>query len=154
MAIPARHLRPTLRVRAHAGKLHWAGVVAGGAVGGGEGRHTRAGGAEAWGPREPLPEADGVAGIFLLNGTTRLGFITPISDPFCGGCERLRLGPDGRLKICLFDQGGIDLRKALREEKAGPLEIEVLLKTALKTKMTWERGKLGSLSSHMFRIGG
>ena len=119
-----------------------------------KGDEIRARVVEEFGPLEPLPEADGVAGIFLLNGTTRLGFITPISDPFCGGCERLRLGPDGRLKICLFDQGGIDLRKALREEKAGPLEIEVLLKTALKTKMTWERGKLGSLSSHMFRIGG
>ncbi len=90
----------------------------------------------------------------MLGGRTRVGFITPVSDPFCRGCERLRLGPDGRLKICLFDRGGIDLRKALREDKAGPAEIAVILRAAFEAKTTWERGAIESLSSDMFRIGG
>lgn len=110
--------------------------------------------AEAFGPLEPVPDSDGVADVYLLGGRTRVGFITPVSEPFCRGCERLRLGSDGRLKICLFDRGGIDLRKALREDKASPAEIAVLLRAALEAKTTWERGAIESLSSDMFRIGG
>ena len=119
-----------------------------------KGEEVRARVAEAFGPLEPVPDADGVADIYLVKGKTRLGFITPVSDPFCRGCERLRLGPDGRLKVCLFDRGGVDLRKALREDKAGPVELEAVLRAAFETKTTWERGDLERLSSDMFRIGG
>jgi cyclic pyranopterin phosphate synthase len=110
--------------------------------------------AEAFGPLAPVPDSDGVADVYLVGGRTRIGFIAPVSEPFCRGCERLRLGPDGRLKICLFDRGGIDLRKALREDKAGPAEIAVILRAAFEAKTTWERGAIESLSSDMFRIGG
>jgi cyclic pyranopterin phosphate synthase len=109
---------------------------------------------ESFGPLERLPDADGVADVYLAGGKTRLGFIRPISDPFCRGCERLRLGPDGKLKVCLFDRGGIDLRKALREEGAGPAELEAAFRAAFATKTTWERGDPDRLSSDMFRVGG
>ena len=110
--------------------------------------------AQAFGPLERLPEDDGVADMYLLDGRTRLGFIAPVSEPFCQGCGRLRLGPDGRLRICLFDRAGIDLRKLLREAKAGPAEIEAVIKAAFAAKTTWERGAIESLSNDMFRIGG
>jgi cyclic pyranopterin phosphate synthase len=110
--------------------------------------------AEAFGPLEPVPDADGVARVYRLAGGARVGFITPISEPFCRGCERLRLGPDGRLKLCLFDREGIDLRKALRQEKAGAVEIAELLRSALREKEKWERGSLAALSSDMFKTGG
>lgn len=109
---------------------------------------------EAFGPLERLPEDEGVAGMYLLGGRTRLGFITPISEPFCRGCGRLRLGPDGRLRICLFDRGGIDLRQMLREGQAGPPGVEAAIRAAFEAKTTWERGAIESLSSDMFRIGG
>ncbi|MCX6572979.1 MAG: GTP 3',8-cyclase MoaA [Candidatus Aminicenantes bacterium] len=109
---------------------------------------------EAFGRLERLPDEGGVAEVYRLGDGTRLGFITPVSEPFCRGCERLRLGPDGRLRICLFDRGGIDLRKALREEKAGPAELEAVIRSAFAAKSTWERGAIESLSSDMFRIGG
>jgi len=107
-----------------------------------------------FGPLTPAPAEGGVAGAYVLAEGTRLGFITPMSDPFCGGCERLRLGPDGRLRICLFDRSGSDVRRALREDKAGPAELEALLRAAFEAKATWERGALEGLSSEMFRIGG
>jgi cyclic pyranopterin phosphate synthase len=110
--------------------------------------------AEVFGPLDPVPDTDGVADVYLVGGRTRIGFIAPVSEPFCRGCERLRLGPDGRLKICLFDHGGIDVRRALREDKAGSAEIAALLRTAFETKTSWERGAIESLSSDMFRIGG
>jgi len=110
--------------------------------------------AETFGPLMPVPETDGVARLERLEDGTRLGFISPISDPFCRGCERLRLGPDGRLKLCLFDREGIDLRKALRQEGTGLREVEAALRSALERKKTWERGDLETLSSEMFRTGG
>jgi cyclic pyranopterin phosphate synthase len=119
-----------------------------------KGEDVRARIAEAFGPLERLPESDGVADMYLLGGRTRLGFIAPVSEPFCRGCERLRLGPDGRLRICLFDRVGIDLRKLLRVGGAGPAEIEAVIKAAFAAKTTWERGAIESLSSDMFRIGG
>jgi cyclic pyranopterin phosphate synthase len=119
-----------------------------------KGEEVRARITEAFGPLEHVPDTEGVADVYLLRERTRLGFITPVSDPFCPGCERLRLGPDGRLKVCLFDRDGIDLRNALREDKAGPAGIEAALKAAFETKATWERGAVERLSSDMFRIGG
>jgi cyclic pyranopterin phosphate synthase len=119
-----------------------------------KGAEVRARVEAAFGPLIPAPAEDGVAGTYVLAEGTRLGFITPMSDPFCGGCERLRLGPDGRLRICLFDRSGSDVRRALREDKAGPAELEALLRAAFSAKATWERGALEGLSSDMFRIGG
>jgi cyclic pyranopterin phosphate synthase len=119
-----------------------------------KGEEVRARVEGSFGPLTPLREADGVAAVFRLDDGTRLGFITPLSEPFCRGCERLRLGPDGRLRVCLFDRTGIDLRRALREAKSGPAEIEALLRAAFASKATWDRGALEALTSEMFRIGG
>lgn len=119
-----------------------------------KGREVRARIEEAFGPLEAVPGADGVAEVFRTAAGARVGFITPLSEPFCEGCGRLRLGPDGRLKLCLFDRGGLDFRRALRDEKAGVREIELLLRAALETKKTWDRGDLESLQSDMFKIGG
>jgi cyclic pyranopterin phosphate synthase len=110
--------------------------------------------AAALGPLERIDGGDGVADMYLLDGRTRLGFITPVSEPFCRGCGRLRLGPDGRLRICLFDRGGTDLRRLLREEHAGPADLERVIRTAFEAKETWERGTIEGLTSDMFRIGG
>ena len=119
-----------------------------------KGEEVRARVEGAFGPLVQAPGADGVAAIHLLDGATRLGFITPLSDPFCRGCERLRLGPDGRLRICLFDRSGVDMRKALREDKAGPAKLESMIRAAFEAKADWERGALEALTSEMFRIGG
>jgi len=119
-----------------------------------KGEEVRARIAHDFGPLEAVPDADGVANIYLLKDGTRLGFITPVSEPFCRGCERLRLGPDGRLKVCLFDKGGVDVRQALRDGKAGSVELEALLGAAFERKTTWERGAIERLSGDMFRVGG
>jgi cyclic pyranopterin phosphate synthase len=109
---------------------------------------------EIFGPLERLPEDGGVASVYRLGGTARLGFIAPVSEPFCGGCQRLRLGPDGRLRVCLFDRAGTDLRRLLREGPGGPEAVEAALRAAFEAKRTWERGPLEGLAGDMFRIGG
>ncbi|PIL31466.1 hypothetical protein GSI_06168 [Ganoderma sinense ZZ0214-1] len=42
------------------------------------------------------------------------GFISSMSDHFCGSCNRLRLTADGQIKVCLFDAKEISLRDEIR----------------------------------------
>lgn len=44
----------------------------------------------------------------------RVGFITSMSEHFCGGCNRLRITADGNLKVCLFGSAESSLRDVLR----------------------------------------
>ena len=49
-----------------------------------------------------------------LGRTGTIGFISSVTEAFCGDCNRLRLSTDGRLYTCLFAHQGHDLRAALR----------------------------------------
>ena len=62
-------------------------------------------------PREP----GATARVYrFADGRGRLGFINPVSKPFCGDCDRIRLTADGRLRTCLFSLNETDLRAPLR----------------------------------------
>lgn len=45
-----------------------------------------------------------------------IGLITPISDPFCDDCDRIRLTADGKLLTCLFDSNYYDLKPFVRKK--------------------------------------
>eukprot|EP01147_Barroeca_monosierra_P004658 gene4659-8604_t len=45
----------------------------------------------------------------------RIGFITSMSEHFCGSCNRLRITANGHLKVCLFGNTEVDLKEALRQ---------------------------------------
>lgn len=45
----------------------------------------------------------------------RVGFITSMTDPFCEGCNRLRITADGNIKVCLFGTAEVSLRDAMRQ---------------------------------------
>jgi len=49
-----------------------------------------------------------------LDGEGELGFISSVTDPFCGNCSRARLSADGTLYTCLFATEGTDLRGPMR----------------------------------------
>ena len=51
------------------------------------------------------------------NKNGRIGFITSMSEHFCGTCNRLRLTADGKLKVCLFGKTEINLRDLLRYQQ-------------------------------------
>ncbi len=62
-------------------------------------------------PREP----SATARVFrFADGAGRIGFVNPVSEPFCGDCDRIRLTADGRLRTCLFSLHETDLRAPLR----------------------------------------
>ena len=49
------------------------------------------------------------------DGSGEIGFISSVSEPFCGDCTRARLSTDGKLYTCLFTGDGHDLRAPLRD---------------------------------------
>ena len=51
----------------------------------------------------------------FADGEGEIGFITSVSQPFCGSCNRARLSSDGRLFTCLFASEGLDLRGPMRD---------------------------------------
>lgn len=50
----------------------------------------------------------------FADGGGEIGFISSVTEPFCGDCSRARLSADGRLYTCLFAQTGHDLRGPMR----------------------------------------
>jgi len=89
------------------------------------------------GPLEPIKDSKGGAGparrYRWKDAPGEVGFISPVSEHFCGSCNRLRLTSDGKLRVCLFSDSEIDIRKALRDG-SNDEEIERLLFKAVAEK--------------------
>lgn len=57
---------------------------------------------------------NGPARIFRLHNTRgTIGLITPASEHYCGACNRIRVSAQGRVRPCLFDEHGFDMRGAI-----------------------------------------
>lgn len=56
----------------------------------------------------------------------KLGFIAPVSQPFCGACNRLRITAEGKIRPCLFSHDEWDLKPILRRGSSG-IELERFL---------------------------
>jgi cyclic pyranopterin phosphate synthase len=90
---------------------------------------------EAVYPLEPEPrEPSATARVYrFADGQGRIGFINPVSEPFCGDCNRIRLTADGRLRTCLFSLNETDLRTPLREG-IGDAELVQIIRDAVWRK--------------------
>ncbi len=81
-------------------------------------------------PREP----SATARVFrFADGPGEIGFVNPVSEPFCADCNRIRLTSDGRLRTCLFSLHETDLRAPLRDG-ASDGELERLIRDAVWRK--------------------
>ncbi|XP_056424607.1 molybdenum cofactor biosynthesis protein 1 isoform X2 [Hyla sarda] len=71
---------------------------------------------QKWPELEKVPtEIDSTSKAFRVPGFQgQIGFITSMSDHFCGSCNRLRITADGNLKVCLFGNAEVSLRDRLR----------------------------------------
>jgi cyclic pyranopterin phosphate synthase len=86
-------------------------------------------------PLEPEPrEPSSTARIYrFADGRGRIGFINPVSEPFCADCNRIRLTADGKLRTCLFSLRETDLRTPLRED-ANDRQLEHIIREAVWRK--------------------
>ncbi|MEA2474816.1 MAG: 3,8-cyclase [Thermoleophilaceae bacterium] len=75
-------------------------------------------------------EASSTARVFrFVDGRGSIGFVNPVSEPFCSDCNRLRLTADGKLRTCLFSMNETDLREPLRSG-ASDAELEQIVRDA------------------------
>lgn len=77
------------------------------------------------------------------DGQGEVGFVSSVSEPFCGDCHRARLSADGQLFTCLFASSGSDLRAALN-----------LGEIALTERISALWGKRGDRYSELRSVGG
>jgi cyclic pyranopterin phosphate synthase len=96
----------------------------------------------------------------LADGSGEIGFISSVSQPFCGDCSRARLSADGKLYTCLFAPGGFDLRDPLRAG-ASDADLQALIarRWGMRTDRYSElRAQLRAAGNNekieMFSIGG
>ncbi|KAG0000520.1 Molybdenum cofactor synthesis protein 1 [Entomortierella chlamydospora] len=69
----------------------------------------------------------------------QVGFITSMSDHFCGTCNRLRITADGNLKVCLFGNTEVSLRDMMRQGKSDE-ELREIIEMAVKNKKKQHAG--------------
>jgi len=84
-----------------------------------------------------------------------IGFISPVSEPYCGTCNRMRLTADGKFHLCLLNDDELDVRKALRSG-ASLEEIGQILLRAVTLKPTGHHLLQGRSTQErsMYQIGG
>jgi cyclic pyranopterin phosphate synthase len=89
---------------------------------------------ERW-PLEEIPaKASSTARRFRFSdGAGEIGFVNPVSEPFCSTCDRIRLTADGQLRTCLFSRREWDLKTPLRKG-ASDEELAALLRWAVQHK--------------------
>jgi cyclic pyranopterin phosphate synthase len=102
------------------------------------------------------PKIEGVARVYALNNGA-IGFISPISHPFCSSCNRLRLSSNGTLYGCLFDSRGISISTLLRSKVPESQFYEVLKAILVSKKQShglskWNFKKRSSEIKNLIRV--
>ena len=95
------------------------------------------------------------------DGAGEIGFISSVSNPFCGACSRARLSSEGVFYTCLFASSGVDLRAPLRNGATDAELLELVRNTWLQRtdRYSEQRASLGSgehvlKKIEMYYIGG
>lgn len=110
------------------------------------------------GPLFPLNNGhlDGEARMYRLGGAEgTIGFISPVSNPYCDDCNRMRVTADGRLRLCLLSEQEINFRDTLRNG-GSQQELVELFKLAIQRKPVGHQLKNGHFAENrtMSQIGG
>jgi cyclic pyranopterin phosphate synthase len=91
---------------------------------------------ERIGPLVPLPRDDPsqpAVDFIFADGRGRIGFINPVSEPFCHECNRLRITADGKLRNCLFSLEEWDARSYLRGGRSDE-DLAGLIRSCVEAK--------------------
>ncbi len=96
----------------------------------------------------------------FADGQGEIGFISSVSEPFCGACHRARLSADGTIYTCLFASEGVNLRDPLRAgasdaDLAGLLQNIWRQRTDRYSELREKRTDAsGEARIEMYRMGG
>lgn len=110
------------------------------------------------GPLDALPPvhaADESRNFRLPGARGVIGFISPVSEPYCGSCNRMRLTADGRFHLCLLDDAEVDVASALRAG-ASERDLGTILVRAVAAKPAGHALDVGTstTSRSMHHLGG
>jgi cyclic pyranopterin phosphate synthase len=89
-----------------------------------------------WGPLAPCDRPDPsqpAVDFQFADGQGRIGFINPVSEPFCGNCNRLRITAEGQVRNCLFSATEWDARQLIRGDSNDD-EIAQLIRDCVAAK--------------------
>jgi len=96
-----------------------------------------------------------------VDGHGEIGFISSVTEPFCGDCSRARLSADGVLYTCLFASHGTDLRESLRNDADEEELTDILSRIWLQRADRYSELRSPELAEahmqrkvEMYRIGG
>ena len=96
-----------------------------------------------------------------VDGAGEIGFISSVTEPFCGSCSRARLSADGVLYTCLFATHGTDLREPLRNGADDDELADILSRIWLQRADRYGELRRPDVAEHhalskveMYRIGG
>jgi len=119
--------------------------------------------AQRW-PLEPLDRnyrGEVAERYRFLDGKGEVGFISSVTQPFCGDCSRARLSSDGMVYTCLFATHGTNLRDILRSGASDDQLLELIRDTWLKRTDRYSEQRATLRQEHgeerkveMFYIGG
>lgn len=111
----------------------------------------------ALGPLEGVPghRSDESRNHRLAGARGIVGFISPVSEPYCGNCNRMRLTADGKFHLCLLNDDELDVKKAIRSG-GGEAAVAKILLRAVAEKPTGHRLEEGvsTSSRRMHALGG
>ena len=110
------------------------------------------------GPLLPVPSrnpSDESRNYRFAAGQGIVGFISPVSEPYCGTCNRMRLTADGKFHLCLLNDDELDVKRAIRSGGGLSAVAEILGKAVL-AKPTGHRLDEGVSTEDraMFQLGG
>lgn len=102
----------------------------------------------------PVKKGAGPAMLYKLAGAIgEIGFIDPVSSSFCAACNRMRITADGQLRMCLFSDNELNIKKYLRAG-AQDAELEPLIVKAVKEKPPAGAVRSLQCNRQMSQIGG
>ena len=111
------------------------------------------------GPLKAVPRTDPsqpAVDYRFANRPGKIGFINPVSEPFCSACNRIRITAEGQLRNCLFSTTEWDVRKLMREG-GSDREIESLIRDCVAQKKPGhgiDSDQFQRPQKSMFQIGG
>jgi len=84
-----------------------------------------------------------------------IGFISPVSEPYCGTCNRMRLTADGRFHLCLLNDDELDVRRVIRRGGT-TADVAAVLVRAVAAKPVGHhlRSGEGPVEREMYQLGG